>query len=106
MRATAIVLLSLLFIPGVTAAQFAPSPASLRASVQLRDRVPATATAAAVPDGIEASRRFSSRAPGATMMIIGGAAIITGILVAGNGGTVLIIGGVVLGAYGFYLYER
>jgi hypothetical protein len=39
-------------------------------------------------------------------MIIGGAAIVTGILVGGSGGFVLILGGVGLGAYGFYLYNR
>lgn len=53
-----------------------------------------------------AERRFSSRAPGATMMIIGGAAIVGGILVGGSGGAVLILGGIGVGAYGFYLYTR
>lgn len=53
-----------------------------------------------------AERRFSSRAPGATMMIVGGAAIVAGILVGGSGGTVLILGGIGVGAYGFYLYTR
>lgn len=52
------------------------------------------------------ARRFSSRAPGATMMIVGGAAIVAGILVGGSGGTVLILGGIGVGAYGFYLYTR
>ena len=53
-----------------------------------------------------APRRFSSRAPGATLMIVGGAAIVAGILVGGSGGTVLILGGVGVGAYGIYLYTR
>jgi hypothetical protein len=51
-------------------------------------------------------RRFNSRAPGATLMIIGGAAIIAGVLVGDSGGTVLILGGIGIGAYGFYLYTR
>ena len=51
-------------------------------------------------------RRFSSRAPGATLMIIGGAGIVAGILVGGSGGAILILGGVGLGAYGLYLYTR
>ena len=51
-------------------------------------------------------RRFNSRAPGATLMIIGGAAIVGGALVGGSGGTVLILGGIGIGAYGFYLYTR
>ena len=53
-----------------------------------------------------APSRFRSRAPGATLMIIGGAAIVAGILVGGSGGTVLILGGVGVGAYGLYLYTR
>jgi hypothetical protein len=57
-------------------------------------------------DGLLTPSRFSSRAPGATLMIIGGAAIIAGILVGGSGGTVLILGGVGVGAYGVYLYTR
>ncbi len=39
-------------------------------------------------------------------MIIGGAALVTGILVGGSGGTVLILGGIGVGAYGVYLYTR
>jgi len=39
-------------------------------------------------------------------MIIGGAAIVTGALVGGSGGTILILGGVGVGAYGVYLYTR
>lgn len=50
--------------------------------------------------------RFHSRAPGATLMIVGGAALVAGILVGGSGGTLLIIGGIGVGAYGFYLYTR
>jgi len=57
-------------------------------------------------DAALAARPFSSRAPGATMMIVGGAAIVAGILVGGDGGTVLILGGVAVGAYGVYLYTR
>src|SRR5262245_8406934 len=46
------------------------------------------------------------RAEGRTLMIVGGAAIVAGILVGDSGGTVLILGGVGVGAYGFYLYTR
>jgi len=46
------------------------------------------------------------RAQGRTLMIVGGAAIVAGILVGDSGGTVLILGGVGVGAYGFYHYTR
>lgn len=50
--------------------------------------------------------RRANKAQGRTLMIVGGAAIVAGILVGGSGGTVLILGGVGVGAYGFYLYQR
>jgi hypothetical protein len=53
-----------------------------------------------------AAQRFTSRAPGATLMIIGGAAIVAGLLMDGSGSAILILGGVGLGAYGAYLYTR
>jgi hypothetical protein len=40
------------------------------------------------------------------MMIIGGAALVAGILVGGSGGTALILGGIGVGAYGLYLYTQ
>jgi hypothetical protein len=55
---------------------------------------------------VAAQQHFSSRAPGATLMIAGGAAVLAGILVGGSGGALLILGGVGAGAYGFYLYNR
>jgi hypothetical protein len=39
-------------------------------------------------------------------MIIGASAVVAGILVGGSGGTVLILGGIGVGAYGLYLYTR
>ncbi len=90
---------------GAQAPDYRPSSA---AAAALRLAAPNTATSmvgAAHPDAFP-ERRFSSRAPGATLMIIGGAGIVAGILVGGSGGTILILGGVGLGAYGLYLYTR
>lgn len=75
------------------------------AAVRLTAPTPVVFPAATSTD-VDAARRFNSRAPGATMMIIGGAAFVAGLFVNGSGGTVLIVGGLALGAYGFYLYTR
>jgi hypothetical protein len=77
--------------------------ASLRGASQ-----PLAPQTRAAPSGADllAARSFNSRAPGATLMIIGGAAVVAGILVGGSGGTLLIVGGVGVGAYGVYLYTR
>src|SRR5262245_26180470 len=58
------------------------------------------------PRDLIAASRASDRAQGRTLMIVGGAAIVAGILVGDSGGTLLILGGVGVGAYGFYLYQR
>jgi hypothetical protein len=51
-------------------------------------------------------REFDSRTPGATLMIIGGAGLVAGAIVGGEGGTLMMLAGVGLGAYGFWLYTR
>ena len=89
-------------------AQAKPYQATSAATAALRLASPSAPPRAALWQDTDllVARRFNSRAPGATFMIIGGAAIVTGILVGGSGGFVLILGGVGLGAYGFYLYNR
>lgn len=76
------------------------------AALQLTSSVPVVQAALTTNADLLPARRFSSRAPGATLMIIGGAAIVAGILVGGSGSTILILGGIGIGAYGLYLYTR
>jgi hypothetical protein len=78
-----------------SASVLAPAPTPLQAA-----RAALTADAFAVQDD------FNSRAPGASLMIAGAAGIIAGALVGGSGGTLLILAGVGVGAYGFYLYNQ
>jgi hypothetical protein len=39
-------------------------------------------------------------------MIIGGAAFITGLIIGGGAGTALAVGGVLVAAYGLYIYLK
>jgi hypothetical protein len=89
-------------------AQAIPFQATLPAAAayQLTSQTPAAQPLLAPDANLVAARRFNSRAPGATLMIVGGAATVAGILVGGSGGFVLILGGIGVGAYGFYLYTR
>jgi hypothetical protein len=48
--------------------------------------------------------RADTHSTGVTMMIIGGAALVAGALIGGSGGTVIAVGGVVVGAIGLYKY--
>lgn len=108
MRSAGLMLLIVALLPSVTAAQSSPYQAAApsAAALQLATPIPSTPSPAAPAFDLLAARRFNTRAPGATLMIVGGAAIVTGILVGGTGGFILVLGGVGVGAYGFYLYSR
>ena len=88
-------------------AQASPYRAEMVATVALRPPSPVLAVPA---NGWHAdlmpARRGRDKEQGRTLLIVGGAAIVAGILVGGSGGTALILGGVGVGAYGFYLYKR
>ncbi len=94
--------------PGV--AQTPSTDAAIRAATVLGAPVPTTSTATLTASPADtppaAPREFSSRAPGATMMIIGGASLLAGIIVGGDAGVVLILAGIGVGAYGLILYTR
>lgn len=108
MRTTGLLLLVAAVCPRSAYAQADGFQASIQASASLRVTAQSSTAETRPRPGTEvlAERSFSSRAPGATLMIIGGAAVVAGILVGGSGGTALILGGVGVGAYGFYLYTR
>ena len=108
MRTIGLLFLAALLCPTRAVGQSSPYRAQLEAAAKLRPAslsLPLDTRRGSTGD-FAPERRFSSRAPGATLMIIGGAAIIAGAIAGGSGGTVLILGGVAVGAYGFYLYTR
>ena len=90
------------------ASAVAPAPSTLTTmpvgptvaarSVALR---PATAPTAD-PRAALASRAQFTR--GQTLMIIGGAALLTGAIIGGDAGTIVMLGGAGVGLYGLYLY--
>lgn len=108
MRIAGLILLLATLCPPTLPAQSGPYQAAAPAAAALQLASPTASAQLPVTLGADllAARRFNSRAPGATLMIVGGAAIVTGILVGGSGGFILVLGGVGVGAYGFYLYNR
>ncbi|MBK5189229.1 MAG: hypothetical protein JJD97_13375 [Gemmatimonadaceae bacterium] len=48
--------------------------------------------------------RRPSRGSGIGLMIVGGAALITGLIIGGGAGTVIAVGGAIIGLYGLYVY--
>ena len=53
---------------------------------------------------LQAASIIRAEVPGTKFMIVGGAAILTGIVVGGEGGHVISIVGAVVGLYGLYKY--
>ncbi|HEV2290596.1 MAG TPA: hypothetical protein VGR60_02000 [Gemmatimonadales bacterium] len=108
MRSAALALVLLLVGATAGAAQALPARAEMRATAALQASGPAFAPAterATFPDLLPASQ-YRSRRQGETLMIVGGAALLGGIIVGGSGGAVLALGGIGVGAYGVYLYTR
>lgn len=108
MRATVLLFASLMLYPTLAKAQSNPYQPFASALATLRPVSMGGPLVANLGNDVDplAARRFTSRAPGATLMIIGGAAIVAGLLMDGSGSAILILGGVGLGAYGAYLYTR
>jgi len=48
--------------------------------------------------------RRPSRGSGVGLMILGGAALVTGLIIGGDAGTVIAVGGAIIGLYGLYVY--
>ena len=87
--------------PGMTL--IAPSSAELRATAALRP-VPTVSSAGAQPSLVaQVENARGGRRQGEILMIVGGAVIVTGLLVDES---LVTIGGVAIGGYGLYLYLR
>jgi hypothetical protein len=106
MRTIGMLLVVVLLCPVALIAQSTGFRREMVAAAALRPASPAVGSDLATSRDLAAARRFTSRAPGATLMIIGASAVVAGILVGGSGGTLLIIGGIGVGAYGVYLFTQ
>jgi hypothetical protein len=79
------------------ATSLAPTLAATHISFSAEDDAPLTINASAARMGPN---------EGKAVMIVGGAAVVLGALVGGDAGTGLVIGGVGLGLFGLYVWQR
>jgi hypothetical protein len=79
------------------AVSFAPTLAATHLGISAEDHAPLTVNASA------ASIRARE---GKAAAIVGGALVITGFLVGGDGGTAIAIGGAGLALFGLYIWQR
>jgi hypothetical protein len=80
------------------AANLAPATGPTERAARLSPRRTSTAS-----KETNAMRR-PSRGSGVGLMIFGGAALVTGLIIGGNAGTVIAVGGALVGLYGLYVY--
>jgi hypothetical protein len=80
-----------------SAASFAPTLAATHLGISAEDPAPLTLNASAA--------RIGAR-EGKAAAIVGGALVITGFLVGGDGGTLIAVGGAGLGLFGIYIWAR
>jgi hypothetical protein len=88
-------------VPAVTptapAVSYAPTLAATRLGFSAQDQAPLAVNASAARMGRREGRAFA---------LVGGAAVIAGILIGDDAGTVIAIGGAGLGLYGLYIWQR
>ena len=86
------------FPTAAPAASLAPAMSAVRFGITDVTDQPTTVNATAA--------RAMGRREGRVLAIVGGAAVITGILIGDTGGTVIAIGGAAIGLYGLYIWQR
>jgi hypothetical protein len=86
-------------VPALTASStsFGPTLAAAHVSLSTEDAAPLVMN--------DAARRMGRR-EGRVFALVGGAAVIAGVLIGGDAGTVIAIGGAGLGLYGLYIWQR
>ena len=107
----ALIVASALARPGSAAAQaVAPSPVLTAPATSLGPTLAAAhvslSTEEAAPLAMNASAYRMGRREGRVFALVGGAAVIAGVLIGGDAGTVIAIGGAGLGLYGLYIWQR
>ena len=83
--------------PAPAPVSYAPTLVATRFGVSVEDQAPLTVNASAARMGRREGRAFA---------IVGGAAVIAGILIGDDAGTVIAIGGAAVGLYGLYIWQR
>lgn len=83
--------------PATAPVSYAPTLAATRLGYSVADQTPLEVNASAARMGRREGRAFA---------LVGGAAVIAGILIGGDAGTVIAIGGAGLGLYGLYIWQR
>lgn len=93
------------FVPNLAQAQDAQvGPTVAAAESGIRPHVLTEEVSA--QDAADRAAKGAGLGTGGALMIVGGAAFITGLIIGGGAGTALAVGGVLVGAYGLYIFLK
>ena len=91
--------------PGPAPAVTSPAPAVSYAPTLAGTRL-GFSTDNQAPLAVNASASRMGRREGRAFALVGGAAVIAGVLIGDDAGTVIAIGGAAIGLYGLYIWQR
>lgn len=100
----AFLILALLFVPAIASAQAAAGPTREAAIAGIRANVPTEDLTA--QESADRAAHGGGLGTGGALMIVGGAAFIAGLIIGGGAGTALAVGGVLVAAYGLYVFLK
>jgi hypothetical protein len=95
-------LTALAFVPTLAHAQAGPTVAAARSGI----RANVVTDDVSAQEAADRAARGAGLGTGGALMIIGGAAFITGLIIGGGAGTALAVGGVLVAAYGLYIFLK
>lgn len=90
------------FVPGIAHAQVGPTVASAESGI----RAHVVTEEVSAQEAADRAAHGAGLGTGGALMIVGGAAFITGLIIGGGAGTALAVGGVLVGAYGLYIFLK
>jgi len=95
-------LVALASVPTLAHAQAGPTVAAARSGIPAH----VVTEDISAQEAADRAARGGGLGTGGALMIIGGAAFITGLIIGGGAGTALAVGGVLVAAYGLYIYLK
>jgi hypothetical protein len=95
-------LIALAFVPRLAYAQAGPTVEAARSGIPLH----VVTEDVSAQEAADRAAKGAGLGTGGALMIIGGATFITGLIIGGGAGTALAVGGVLVAAYGLYIYLK
>jgi|SRR5579862_767290 len=95
-------LVAFAFVPSLAHAQAGPTMAAAQSGIPAR----VAEENLTAQEAADRAAHGAGLGTGGALMIVGGAAFITGLIIGGGAGTALAVGGVLVAAYGLYLFLK